>query len=69
MTNAQRIRAMTDAQLAKLFAEFDTGQFCNSLKTCIDECNAGREIPLARCQGCALAWLREEYKDGRSELR
>lgn len=56
MTNADRIRAMTDEELAKLFNKIDLGKppFCDG----IDMCDQGYT-----CLECCEAWLKQEVSD------
>ena len=66
MTNGDKIRTLTDEQLAKIInglAE-ESGQFCRELPECEEDLNNDRMIPKERCQQCVLAWLREEAEDG-----
>ena len=55
-THADRIRAMSDEELAKLIYEVDGLGWCKSLPECI---KAEGLIPKEKCIGCALAWLRQ----------
>lgn len=56
MTNADRIRAMTDEELAKLFNKIDLGKppFCDG----IDMCDQGYT-----CLECCEAWLKQEVSE------
>ena len=54
LTNADRIRSMTDEELADVIAE----GFCSGR---VDKCNNYK-----RCTDCTLDWLKEEAKDGSS---
>lgn len=52
MTNGDRIRAMTDKELAEFIAQRRTcDTCCNNLTRCITTAN---------CKGGVLAWLRKE---------
>lgn len=51
-TNADRIRNMTDEELADIIAE----GFCSGR---LDKCDNYK-----RCTDCTLDWLKEEVKDG-----
>ena len=52
-TNADRIRSMTDEELAELFDN-----------TCIENIGEVRCGSYRRCYDCMLNWLKEEVKDG-----
>ena len=53
ITNADRIRSMTDEELAELFDN-----------TCIENIGEVRCGSYRRCYDCMLNWLKEEVKDG-----
>lgn len=58
MTRADRIRAMSDEELAAYWAEhYD--EFCPNSQECGEMLNKGQEIPAEKCIGCALRWLQE----------
>lgn len=58
MTRADRIRAMSDEELAAYWADhYD--EFCPCLEECGDALNQNQEIPAEKCIGCALRWLQE----------
>lgn len=54
MTNADRIRSMTDEELGKLLNEFG---HC-PLSRIEDDCRS-----YDRCRDCWIDWLKEEVKD------
>lgn len=57
-TRADRIRAMSDEELAAYWADhYD--EFCPCLEECGDALNQNQEIPAEKCIGCALRWLQE----------
>lgn len=58
-TNADRIRAMSDGELAKLIYEADSLGYCKNLMECVKEEALGDAIPDDRCIACTLAWLRQ----------
>ena len=66
MTNGDKIRTLTDEQLAKIINGLveESGRFCGELPECVEDLNNDRLIPEERCQQCVLAWLREEAEDG-----
>lgn len=58
MTRADRIRAMSDEELAAyLSGHYD--DFCLNLPECGEMLNQDQEIPAEKCIGCALRWLQE----------
>jgi hypothetical protein len=60
-TNADRIRGITDEQLAKLIMDkfSESVPFCQNKPECFALLDAGVEIPKAQCMLCALEWLRQ----------
>lgn len=60
MTNADRIRSMSNEELATFLADGGGDRFCRNDQQCGDDLDNNRHIPLERCAACALAWLREE---------
>ena len=58
-TNADRIRAMSDEEMAKAMAKADTGCFCEYLPECMDDLEHNRDIPDVRCEVCAIRWLQQ----------
>lgn len=67
MTNSDRIRAMSDEELAKainLLAEGETMiQYCRSLPECDEDLERDTVIPLERCEKCVLHWLQQPVKE------
>ena len=60
MTNADRIRSMSDEELAVWLATHDIAvHFCENAPHCADDLEHDRVIPDERCAACALAWLRK----------
>lgn len=58
MTNADRIRAMTDEELAEFMADTcDCGEACPVFPKC--QYDTWRE-----CEDRFLVWLKQEVKDG-----
>lgn len=58
MTNADRIRAMSDEELARALYNGIEAHFCKNLPECEKMLDSDEEIPEEKCIGCALAWLR-----------
>jgi hypothetical protein len=64
MTNAEKLRAMSDEDLAHAILNiygFDT--YCREFRECLQLMNLGVDIGEDRCAACVLKWLREEAKD------
>ena len=61
-TNADRIRAMSDAELAKALMKSNDAEvyipFCKNTPECLEMLDCG-EIPEERCLGCMMDWLRQ----------
>ena len=59
MTNADKIRAMSDEELAGLLYSFqnleDKVKYCKNKKSCIDALNNDKDIPDNMCKKCV--WL------------
>lgn len=61
-TNADRIRAMSDEELATFINRCigDNGpSFCRKLSECEEDLEQDTLIPLERCDGCLLDWLQQ----------
>lgn len=71
VTNADRIRAMSDEELAvwtmKVLLPDDTIPFCQNKPECEKALDAGDEIEDAECIGCLLEWLRQPAEGGEQE--
>ena len=67
MTNADRIRAMSDEELSKainLLAEGESViQYCRYLPECDEALERDTVIPLDRCEKCVLHWLQQPVKE------
>ena len=63
-TNADRIRAMTDEELAKLLYEIDGLGYCKNLPECGELLDTDTGIPEEKCIGCMLNWLRQPAEVG-----
>ena len=67
-TNADRIRSMSDAELAKIIYSFEdlkAPDYCQRKKECDDMLDSDMDIPAEKCIGCLLDWLRKEVADER----
>lgn len=62
MTNADRIRAMSDEELASYWAEhYD--EFCPNKPECGAILDTENSIPDGWCAACVLEWLRKPVED------
>ena len=66
-TNADKIRSMSDEELADLFYSFqnleDEVKFCKNKGVCIDILDDGEEIPDAMCKQCLVEWIQSEVEE------
>ena len=66
ITNADRIRAMSDKELAKALMKAHDGEvyirFCKETPECVDLIERG-DIPEERCLGCMMDWLLKPAED------
>lgn len=64
MTNADRIRNMSDEELADAMLKFseigDHASFCVNSTRCDEIMDAGEQIPEGMCRQCLLEWLRRK---------
>jgi hypothetical protein len=69
-TNADRIRAASDEELAQKLLQFNTLEesvpFCRNLAECDELLDTEDGIPEEKCKQCLLNWLRQpaEVSDG-----
>ena len=63
MTNADRIRAMSDEELMEtLYPLTDiekTAPFCKGLQECVGMLANDEDIPDEKCKACLLKWLQQ----------
>lgn len=73
MTNSDRVRAMSDEELATMLNRFAVGEnaphYCRNLPECDADMEADRLIPLERCQACLLCWLQQPAEGDVSDAR
>jgi len=66
-TNADRIRAMSDEELANHLYLFhgleEQIKFCQNLPDCESLLNTEDGIPEEKCVGCLLAWLKQPAEE------
>lgn len=59
-TRGDRIRSMTDEELAEILADVLTGdKFCKDKPECREMLDKHIDIPDEMCQKCVVEWLRE----------
>ena len=58
-TNADRLRAMSDEELADFLNIGVEERFCRNLEECGIALDQECEIPAEKCRQCALAWLQQ----------
>ena len=61
-TNADRLRAMPDEELAKVIP-------CPYMRDIYDECKFGWHERTQTCEECTLEWLKQPAKDGENNGR
>lgn len=67
-TNADRIRSMSDEELAEAIAAIGLDKlekipFCNSNDLCTDILDDGKLIPESLCKQCLINWLQSEVEE------
>lgn len=66
-TNADRIRAMSDEELARNINRLEEGEriirYCRELPECNADLEADTLIPQERCEQCVLHWLRQPAEE------
>lgn len=63
LTNADRIRAMSDEELARILYDCDSLGYCNSPPECGALLDTDKGIPEEKCIDCVLKWLRQPVKE------
>ena len=67
MTNGDKIRAMTDEELADaIMKDHNIAyaiDFCHSDEKCSDYMDDGNSIPEEWCKRCLIRWLKEEVAE------
>ena len=66
ITHADKIRAMSDGELAELLYSFqnleDKVKFCKNKDVCTNILDGGKEIPDNMCKECLVEWLQSEVE-------
>ncbi len=61
MTNGERIRAMSDDDLAiMIMCPYDTAGEPENIMPCIKEFNTNEIVPPKYCHACCTEWLKRE---------
>lgn len=60
LTRGDRIRSMSDEELAAYIVELTDGVYCLHLEACYEDLHGDGEFPEERCRACAVKWLRSE---------
>ena len=65
-TNTDRIRSMTDEELAAVISQKEgIVQFCGNKVECLEMLCADAEIPDEWCMECAMEWLKQPCEEGK----
>ena len=68
ITNADRIRSMTDEELAAVISQKEgLVQFCGNKAECLEMLCTDAEIPDEWCMECAMEWLKQPCEEGEHE--
>jgi hypothetical protein len=65
-TNADKIRAMSDEELAAMlysFEDLNMPDYCQRKKECDDMLDADIDIPAENCKRCLVEYLRQPAKE------
>ena len=67
MSNADRIRSMSDEELAELLYSIqdleDKVKFCKNKIECDNILDSGKDIPDNMCKQCLVNWLQSEVEE------
>lgn len=58
-TNADRLRTMSNEELADFLNKGVEERFCKNLEECGIMLDQEKEIPEGKCRQCVLAWLQQ----------
>jgi hypothetical protein len=65
-TNADRIRSMSDEELAAMMYSFEDlkmPDYCQRKKECDDMLDSDTDIPAEKCINCLIDWLKQPAKE------
>ena len=62
-TNADRIRAMSDEELAEWLNSFGGDFYCPTKKECLEMVDNDVAIPEEHCLNCVMEWLQQPAKE------
>ena len=63
LTNADRIRAMSDEELAKLLYCSDSLGWCHNLPECANMLDTDDGVPEEKCMACLAVWLKQPAEE------
>lgn len=63
LSNADRIRAMSDEELANVMYDGINIEYCSNAPECNKMLDEPNGIPKEKCIGCALKWLKQPAGD------
>lgn len=63
MTNADRIRAMSDEELAQLLYCADGLGWCTNDPACVALLDMEDGVPEEKCMGCLISWLQQPAEE------
>lgn len=63
MTNADRIRVMSDEELAAWLNSFGGGYFCLNKPECLALVDSDQDIPDEHCKACVMGWFQQPVKE------
>lgn len=63
-TNADRIRGMSDEELAEQLLYYGFDKHCTNDPACVAMLDTNARIPEERCKNCALQWLKQTADEG-----
>ena len=67
-TNADRIRSMSDEELAHMLLQVDGyATYCKNIDKCIERVDRGEDIPDSECEACILRWLQQPVREEKHE--
>ena len=62
-TNADRIRAMSDEDLAQLLYNGVDAEYCTNAPACAAMLDEPDGVPEEKCIGCLMRWLQQPAED------
>lgn len=65
VTHADKLRAMSDEELAKALYENAECKWCRNEPACGEMLDSEKQIEDSKCIGCVLAWLKQPVEEDR----